>query len=70
MTNGKTYPDETLGPRLLPLPLAAEHLSIGLRTLKARIAAGSIPVVRVSPGRVAIDPRDLDAYITAQRTKA
>ncbi len=46
---------------------AAAQLSIGVRTLKALLAAGAIPVVRVSPGRVAIHPDDLDAYIARQR---
>ena len=59
----------TATPRrpLLPLPVAAIYLSLGLRTLKTLIAAGKIPVVRVSPRRIAIDPRDLDAYVDQQR---
>ena len=56
------------GRPLMPLPTAAEYLSVGLRTLKSLIAAGEIPVVRVSPRRVAIDPLDLDAYIQSRRS--
>lgn len=53
---------------LLSLPEAATYLSIGLRTLKTLVAARAIPVCRVSPRRVAIHPRDLDAYVHARRS--
>jgi excisionase family DNA binding protein len=52
---------------LMPLPTAAAYLSIGLRTLKTLIAAKAIAVCRVSARRVAIHPRDLDAYVQGCR---
>jgi excisionase family DNA binding protein len=48
---------------LVPLRAAASRLSISLRTLRVLIAAGSLPVIRVSPRRLAIDPVDLEHYI-------
>lgn len=56
---------------LFSLPAAAAYLTLGLRTLRARIAANAIPTIRVSPGRVAIAKADLDAYVDAcrERTK-
>ncbi len=54
--------------RLLTLPEAANYLTLGERTLKALIAAGKIPVVRPSPRRVAIDVRDLEAYVASRRS--
>ncbi|MCA9315763.1 MAG: helix-turn-helix domain-containing protein [Planctomycetes bacterium] len=67
----RSAPKEPPAPQparpLLPLPQAATYLSIGLRTLKGLIAAGELPIVRVSPRRVAIDPRDLDAYVASRR---
>lgn len=47
----------------LTLPDAARQLAIGGRTLRALVAAGIIPVVRVSRRRLAIDPADLAAYV-------
>jgi hypothetical protein len=61
-------PSSDVERRLLPLPAAATMLSVGLRTLRTIIATGAIPVVRVSPRRVAIDLRDLTAYIDARRS--
>jgi excisionase family DNA binding protein len=46
---------------------AAAYLTIGERTLKTLVASGAIPVVQVSPGRIAFRISDLDAYIAAQR---
>lgn len=54
--------------RLLTLPEAARYLTIGVRTVKALIAAGRLPVVRPSPRRVAIDLRDLEAYVASRRS--
>ena len=52
---------------LLQLRQAADHLSVSLRTLRSLIATGRIAVIRVSPGRVAIDPEDLNRYVAQQR---
>lgn len=46
---------------------AAKFLTISVRTLKALTAQGAIPAIRVSPRRIAFDPRDLNAYIERQR---
>ena len=54
-------------PTLLPLHTASQILSISTRTLRVLIEKGAIPVIRVSPRRVAIHPNDLDAYIAQQR---
>ena len=48
---------------LLGLSDAAYRLSLSRRTLQSLIAQKKIPVVRVSPRRIAIDPTDLDRYI-------
>lgn len=52
---------------LIPQKEAAYWLAISERTFRALVAAGKIPVVQVSARRVAVDPRDLDAYIERQR---
>lgn len=54
--------------RLLTLHEAARYLTLGVRTVKALVAAGKIPVVRPSPRRVAIDVRDLEAYVASRRS--
>lgn len=54
--------------RLRTLREAAYYLTIGERTLKSLIAAGKIPVVRPSPRRIAIDVRDLEAYVASRRS--
>lgn len=53
--------------RLLTLQDAARQLAIGGRTLRALVAAGIIPVVRVSRRRLAIDPADLAVYVAKRR---
>lgn len=53
--------------RLITLPEAAEILGISLRTLRALMDRGALPFIRPSARRVAIDVRDLDRYIDAQR---
>lgn len=52
---------------LLPLNDAARILCVSPRTLRALCAEGKIQVVRVSARRIAIDPDDLDRYISDQR---
>ena len=56
--------------RLLTIRDVATRLSISTRTLRSLIAAGRLPVVRVSPGRVAIDPRDLEDYLSRNRSSS
>ena len=52
--------------RLLSLPEAAEVLGLSMATLRRRIAAGELVVVR--DGRcVHVAPRDLARYIAARR---
>lgn len=53
--------------RLLTLDEAARYLTLSLRTVKALIASGALPVVRPSSRRRAIDVRDLEAYVAARR---
>ena len=53
--------------RLLTLPDAAEILGLSLKTLRRRVAAGDLPVIR--DGRlVRVHPNDLERYIAARRT--
>lgn len=53
--------------RLLKIPEAAERLSVSVRTLRALIESGKLPVIRISSRRVAVDPSDIDRYIAQQR---
>ncbi len=55
--------------RLYPFADAHAYLSISGRTLRALMAAGAIPFIRVSPRRIAFDLADLDGYIERQRTQ-
>lgn len=52
---------------LLRLPEAAQRLGVSTRTLRVLRAAGRVPVIQVSPHRIAFDPVDLDRYIAQQR---
>lgn len=53
--------------RLLTLPDAAELLGLSLKTLRRRVAAGDLPVIR--DGRlVRVHPNDLERYIAARRS--
>jgi len=40
---------------------------VSVRTLRKLIAAGTIPVVRVSTNRICVDAVDLEHYIDAHR---
>ena len=52
------------GPRLLPLKDAAQWLGLTVWSLRERIWAGDIPVVRFPGGRKQfIDTQDLDDFI-------
>ena len=54
-------------PRLLPLAEAAEVLGCSMKTLRRRIAAGELPVIR--DGRlVRVHPTDLARYVAARRS--
>ena len=52
---------------LMPLKEAAEVLSVSLRTIQVVVAAGDLPVVRVSPRRLAVHPDDLRDFIRRRR---
>jgi excisionase family DNA binding protein len=45
---------------LINLSRAAEQYDISVKTLRRRIADGSLPAYRVGPRLVRIDPADLD----------
>ena len=46
----------------------ARELCMGERTFRGLLAQGAIPVVRVSPGRIAVLRSDLEAYVRARRS--
>lgn len=56
-------------PRISPAVLAKEdaaaYLSLNLRTFLRVAAAGEIPTVQLTPGRIGFRVQDLDAYIEA-----
>ena len=53
-----------IGPRLLPLKEAAKWLGLTTWSMRERIWAGDIPVVRFPGGRKQfIDTKDLEAFI-------
>lgn len=54
-------------PQLLSPAEAARRLSISIRTMRTLIASRALPVVRVTPMRLAITEADLAAYIVARR---
>jgi excisionase family DNA binding protein len=51
---------------LLRLPEAADMLGVSLSTVRRLVDGGWLRVVRLSPGRVAIDSAELDRYVRAQ----
>jgi hypothetical protein len=56
------------GPRLLPLKKAADYLGLTVWSMRERIWAGDIPVVRFPGGRkMFVDVLDLEEFI--QRNK-
>ena len=58
-----------VGPRLLPLKEAAKRLGLTVWSMRERIWAGDIPVVRFPGGRkMFIDTRDLDRFIERNKT--
>jgi excisionase family DNA binding protein len=57
-------------PRLLPLKRAAEYLGLSLWSLRERIWAGDIPVVRFNGGRkMFIDTQDLEDFIARNKER-
>jgi excisionase family DNA binding protein len=57
-------------PTLVTVADAARRLAVSLRTLRAIIAAGHLPVVRVSARRIAVDMADLAEFIERRRERA
>jgi len=56
--------------RLLTLKQAAEHLGLGLWSLRTRVWNGDIPVVRFPGGRkMFIDRLDLEDFIQNNKTR-
>jgi excisionase family DNA binding protein len=52
---------------LITVAEAARRLTISLRSIRAAIAAGRLPVVYVSARRIAIDEADLLEFVAARR---
>ena len=62
-----TKTDETALARLLTLQQAAEILNISLKTLRRRIDANELPVIR--DGRILrVHPNDIMRYIADRRS--
>lgn len=54
-------------PRLMRLDEVAEVLGVSMKTIRRRIEAGELPVIR--DGRlVRVHPNDLDRYVAARRS--
>ena len=59
--------DDAALPRLLTLQESALILKTSMKTLRRRIDAGQLPVIR--DGRIVrVHPRDLERYISARRS--
>ena len=59
--------DNAALPRLLTLRDVARILNTSMKTLRRRIDAGQLPVIR--DGRIVrVHPRDLERYISARRS--
>jgi len=59
--------EQTLLPQLLTLRDTADILNTSMKTLRRRIDAGELPVIR--DGRIVrVHPRDLERYISARRS--
>ena len=57
-------------PRLLPLKKASEILGISLYSLRERVWAGQIPVIRFSDGgKQYIDSKDLEKFIQRHKER-
>jgi excisionase family DNA binding protein len=54
-------------PRLLTVEEVAEFLCVSIKTVRRRIEAGELPVIR--DGRlVRVHPNDLDRYVAVRRS--
>ena len=63
----KNKTEQTALPQLLTLQGAAGILNTSMKTLRRRIDAGQLPVIR--DGRIVrVHPRDLERYISARRS--
>ena len=63
----KNKTEQTALPQLLTLQGAAGILNTSMKTLRRRIDAGELPVIR--DGRlVRVHPADLERYISARRS--
>ncbi len=63
----KKKTDDAALPRLLMLQDAADILNTSMKTLRRRIDAGHLPVIR--DGRMLrVHPADLECYISARRS--
>ena len=59
------------GPRpLLSAKEAANHLGLSAMSFHRLMNTGKIPVVRLGPRRIGIDPDDLAAFIESRKTVA
>ncbi len=65
MSTAPTSPQQTL----LTAQEAADRLNVSLRTLRTRIAAGQLPVIRFSARCLRIRSEDLDAYVRSRRRR-
>jgi len=52
---------------LLTVTEASVRLAVSLRTTRALIAEGRLPVIRISRGCVRVHPADLDRFIAEAR---
>ena len=59
--------DDAALPRLLTLREVSDTLGISPKTLRRRIDAGQLPVIR-DRRIVRVHPRDLERYISARRS--
>ena len=62
----KTTTDAASPPRLLTPPEAAATLNVSLKTLRRRIAAGALPVIR-DERVLRVHPDDLSRYVASRR---
>jgi excisionase family DNA binding protein len=64
-----TPPGASALPRLMTLAESAAALTISTRTLRALLARGAIPFVRVGARRLALRESDLSAWIAAREVQ-
>jgi excisionase family DNA binding protein len=62
-------PGSPTPPSLLTLEQAAERLAVSRTTVQELVDSGVLPVVSVTGRAVRVDPRDVEAYIRAKRTR-